>query len=569
MPGLSSKVEWQHLSQPAFDRIVEALLIRHHQEQGDGSVAEAIDGRGGDGGRDVDVHQDGELTRVYQLKFFPEGFSGGHAKTRKPQIRSSFTTAMKDFPPSWVLVLPRNPTRQEREWVKGLRQKRNVRIDVWGSARLDAELAKFPELALWAVRDNTFVALMQQTGQEKAALVGPGDLRERAQALSVLANSRSQYWGVRVHTDERGGTTETLVAKRPDAAEKEPIALNLVIDPLAMDQDERAKFERLSDYGVGEAVIDETAVRAFTISGPDWIAGEQRPATFHARSLSEGSTPVVLVACDERDRPIASRRGAIVSGGTGAKGGGLEVIAPGGVRVTVIKPHDTPGGTIDLAFNPAGHDAEEALTGMEFLTQVASTNRLEIKQGSQLMFRALLEGDGERPGNPYVDQLVEDLAFIAREMHTPLDIPHSLSAEERFEIRRLRLVLEGYVVYEPAFAVLTGKLNGETSPELEEQIRAGFALAVVSSSIAYSVLGHEFVVRDLCVYSPAVRVEDSEELVGLLQAGDAADREVIARSVSGLPFATYLPEVMTRLGRPHDPVPLNVAGHSEPVPIDA
>ena len=89
MPTIDS-VPWLHLTQPRFDEIVEALLIHYHQDLADGSRAEALDGRGGDGGRDVDVHI-GEnfdvLDTIYKLKYFPEGFSGGHAKSRKPQIR--------------------------------------------------------------------------------------------------------------------------------------------------------------------------------------------------------------------------------------------------------------------------------------------------------------------------------------------------------------------------------------------------------------------------------------------------------------------------------------------------
>jgi hypothetical protein len=66
---------------------------------------------------DVRVRSAGQQVRIYQLKHFPEGFSGEWGKGRKPQITRSFNEAMKHNPPVWALVIPRNFTINERKWV--------------------------------------------------------------------------------------------------------------------------------------------------------------------------------------------------------------------------------------------------------------------------------------------------------------------------------------------------------------------------------------------------------------------------------------------------------------------
>src|SRR5690554_5709372 len=96
---------WERCGRDAFERAVELLLQRKHQA-GPGK-AQAIDGRGGDEGIDVDVTEpDGTISTIYQLKYFPEGFSGGFREVRRKQILNSFRAAMKHEPALWVLVVP-------------------------------------------------------------------------------------------------------------------------------------------------------------------------------------------------------------------------------------------------------------------------------------------------------------------------------------------------------------------------------------------------------------------------------------------------------------------------------
>src|SRR5690349_13880082 len=92
-------IEWEHLTQPEFDRRVEALVRREYPS----ARVEARNGRGGDGGVDILVTEVDGTRTVFQLKFFLGGFTGGHGSARRPQIKKSFRRAMREeHPDIWV-----------------------------------------------------------------------------------------------------------------------------------------------------------------------------------------------------------------------------------------------------------------------------------------------------------------------------------------------------------------------------------------------------------------------------------------------------------------------------------
>ncbi|WP_350271754.1 restriction endonuclease [Frondihabitans sucicola] len=82
------KVQWRTISREDFERIVNVLITR----DGDalGYAASAPSGRGGDGGIDI-VFRDktsGSVVHVFQLKHFPEGFSGAGVTVDASKSRS-------------------------------------------------------------------------------------------------------------------------------------------------------------------------------------------------------------------------------------------------------------------------------------------------------------------------------------------------------------------------------------------------------------------------------------------------------------------------------------------------
>lgn len=126
-----SRINWAHISEQDFNQLVEVLLIKMHATFP--YRVDVIRGAGGDTGIDVVVWLEGRAVRIYQLKYFPEGFTGEFRKGRRPQVKDSFDTAWKNHTPSeWILVMPPDPHINERNYVAGLAEGKEVDVEIWG-----------------------------------------------------------------------------------------------------------------------------------------------------------------------------------------------------------------------------------------------------------------------------------------------------------------------------------------------------------------------------------------------------------------------------------------------------
>jgi DNA polymerase IIIc chi subunit len=87
-------IEWKYLEQKRFDRIVESMIHRMYSET---ARVEVVDGRGGDGGRDIVVTQ-GSRARIFQLNFSlrvsPRNFVPDDARSKSPSREQWSTIRM-------------------------------------------------------------------------------------------------------------------------------------------------------------------------------------------------------------------------------------------------------------------------------------------------------------------------------------------------------------------------------------------------------------------------------------------------------------------------------------------
>jgi hypothetical protein len=211
------------MTQPEFDRIVESLFMREHRDIP--KDAFVVNGRGGDQGVDIHIRRDGRLI-IVQLKYFPEGFSGGFRDVRQGEIRESFKTALQHDPDEWWLVLPTTATPNERKYVDGL-LKRNAKdrtkphIVIFDRPKLDTLAAKHQELVTYVKRDELREAAKDYNA-EQALLIDKDDLLARVAALARQSETLDPDWRLGIFTDgDVMGTT--LRAKHPHAAEKSPV----------------------------------------------------------------------------------------------------------------------------------------------------------------------------------------------------------------------------------------------------------------------------------------------------------------------------------------------------------
>ncbi|CAM3305125.1 hypothetical protein [Tsukamurella hominis] len=306
-------IKWEHIGQPDFDRVVEVLLRRRYGsdrwEAGAMKVT-AFDGRGGDGGLDILIEGPTE-TAIYQLKYFPEGFSGGFVK-RRDQITGSFKAALQHNPDRWVLVIPANTTPTERDVVEGLAAKHcpageGPLIEIVDRAELDSMIIDDPQVEAWFTRDTLKEnAILFQ--RETDSLLNPGDLVDRVAALGGLAGGINPHWtwGFRWTGD---AVICSLIARHNQAHIEAPITTSVTFTA-ADGTVQHAQVEKFRLYG---RPIEDLVPATVTINLPEGLAlgpTENLESMVRLVAADEGDAvaTVVIDLLDDEGQVIASRR---------------------------------------------------------------------------------------------------------------------------------------------------------------------------------------------------------------------------------------------------------------------
>ena len=302
-------IEWDQVGRLSFDRIVNALLPRIYANA---DRVEVIDGRGGDGGRDVVVVQ-GDRLRIFQLKYFPEGFSTSHRK-RRSQIERSFQAAMSHAPYEWTLVVPCGLTPGERDFVQRLGKGLEVRISIADRPKLDGWLAACPDVEASVTRDQ-FLERAVIFRQETAGLLdGQRDLAERVRNLGHVVDGLDDHWTIDF---ARSGNrvTRALRAKHPHAQQLSPISCELELAIGTDRHDLAAVVERSFGFGTSETVtLPPEVVDRWRLIGPPWLSETRerievtwQPLTHTPRS----DAPVRLRFLDRKGMHVATHEGVV------------------------------------------------------------------------------------------------------------------------------------------------------------------------------------------------------------------------------------------------------------------
>lgn len=521
-------LNWRLMTEDEFNRIAEALIRRSVMEDNRGVDVKALDGRGGDGGIDLDarVERTGQLVSIYQLKFFPEGFSGEWAKARKPQIRKSFTRALGEEPPVWYLVVPRNLTPGERSYVRSLRAKRERPITRYlGATELDALLVRFPEIDSWAQREPLRTAL-EIANRPTAALSKPDDLGAELHNLSSGVGARSEYWDIDF---SRSGDviTQRLIPKRPDAEEREPLSFTVTTD-FAEHPELATAFQRSMEFGLTEPlVLPPAVVRELERHGPEWFAGRQGPGVLELHPnptvLDEPSSIKVL---GPADRVLAQRNAVSAQVTSGTRGGQLSLKLDDHISFTFMFNLRTPEeGQVEISSDVAGLSGTAAKRALRFLDIMSRAEKVVYTVGGHSNV-AVIDTRDLAPDTFQV-QLADDLAAIEDALQTTLRYPSSIDKlVDRIWARVVRHLLEGKVSLMPGVSGMNFVLSGDLDPGLEGLLESGGALRRGTDLWETKVFGQEVALSDVSMLMPSVTVEGAKEHLDALRAGRGEERKV-------------------------------------------
>lgn len=146
IPNVSTLFERIHRGSEGgqeFARIINLLLIAESRNQ-ELELIDSSDASGDYKGVDAIITRENEKIGV-QYKFVSVPLSSNH----KTEIRKSLETALNKFSDmdKWLLIIPHNPDKYTHEWLDGLSQKYEVKIECWGHLRILELMLKYSHIS--------------------------------------------------------------------------------------------------------------------------------------------------------------------------------------------------------------------------------------------------------------------------------------------------------------------------------------------------------------------------------------------------------------------------------------
>lgn len=557
-------VKWKRIGQRKFDRIVEALVHRAYDAT---ARVEAVNGRGGDGGIDIKVAH-GSKVRIFQLKYYPDGFPTSAHKGRRKSIEQSFARAMEHQPWEWILVVPCTLTPPEREFVTSLAAGHKVRIRVWDRPKLDGLLATHADLEAAFTRKHLFEAA-KVYGQERALLMdGARDVSARVAALGRQIDGLDAHWALDF-ARQGDMVVQTLRAKHPQAHEVSPVEITLTGNgPLAPDLAETVR--RSLGFGLpDEVVLPHEAVESLTVSGPEWLSGEHRDVA--VRWQPAGQVPLAETAVEmvflDAGQVVASYPGTLAHVGRGSVGRSLTVDMTGG-SMELMTP-EASGILASLRFT-IGLEKLEPSTALRLLgirQRIMDGGAFEVRTGAGTIGGGTLSPNSEAARHEVAElrSYVEDLEVVQRHCEQHFPVPGEVTPAERVTLRMARLLIQGYCVVSPFLPWIRFHLSGEDSPTVRAMLNGRpHAFQGSNRTCPITVAGRSLDLGPVRLYHPHVVVdeEDARQALAALKAGRAEGHKVTLRPVSGECFRLLRHDAAPQNG--WTPMPLELSGFAEP-----
>lgn len=547
------RIIWPKLDEVTFNDLVESLLVREFTREG--MVAMAVDGRGGDGGIDVDVRarRTQQLIHIFQLKYFPEGFSGGHLN-RRSQIRGSLREALKLTrpPPVWTLVVPRKVTVKERQAVRKMRKGHPVRIEFMTPPELDDLLAKHPDIERRFTIDRE-VEILSVFRREGAALVKAGDLRSELGLMSDRLHSRSEYWGTAFSVGPDGTPVESFFPKRADASEREPLGINLTLGFSPDDNDLKKRFEMALKFGPIESVkLPARVIKSLEKVGPEWFS-----ETLEGIALQVGPAgnahlplPVRVDVRDKSERVRATLRGTTTALAAGYGGTTVDVKLEGGVSQRWMLPSSVKeSGSVTFETNFIGASAREIRRALRFLERADGEGVFGLSVDGAEPILLTFDPSHDSPHDPRFVAFIDDLCFLEDHFELSLHLPTRTDKSDLLWARIMRLLLEGHATAHPYNRTYGATLDGTRNPGLDVLLNEGQAVVIQESSFALQLFGETLEIDRVAYYSHHVLVDEAAAARDALAAGTAAGMKISLRPIDGLPWVIYAPEALEASGR--------------------
>ena len=270
-------IRWDNLGHKEYEDIVSVLVSRLHPD------SQRIDGKGGDGGRDVQIvdRQVGTMLEAFEFKSFAPRMN----PSRRQQVVRSLERAATLKPRQWTLIVPIDPTPKEDEWFRRLEDNYPFPIRWFGKTWLDEKMAAFPDIRRYFLEgaNDEVVRLLRELHQERAKVSVIHDAICRLRTLHERLNEIDPYYRYELSTgpsaaDFRppdvalsvsyGDMRVDVYPKYLGATNDRPITINFTLLSEPIDE----TFQHAIDYGLG-VTIPSHLLESVTIDAPAGLGG--------------------------------------------------------------------------------------------------------------------------------------------------------------------------------------------------------------------------------------------------------------------------------------------------------
>jgi hypothetical protein len=189
-------ITWHRVDPGTIEQAIKLLLLDLYPG------VRPIDGRGGDGGRDIRWDSPDGLV-IFEIK----SFSGERLRpAQRREIQRSLIRAHQQSPTRWILVVPLDHSPAEERWFDSLAQQfPAMRLEWWGLSWLDLQFGKREYLRrLVEGEAYELLALAREFKQEHLVLTSPHQATTRMQQLTDRAQALSARWRLDFYTSPSG-----------------------------------------------------------------------------------------------------------------------------------------------------------------------------------------------------------------------------------------------------------------------------------------------------------------------------------------------------------------------------
>ena len=515
-------IRWDEFEPQKYEDMVSVLLSRLHPD------AQRIDGKGGDGGRDVQIvdGQEGLISHAFELK----SFTGRMTSARRQQVVRSLKRVAALGPARWTLVVPIDPTPGEERWFRELGASYCFPIFWHGKTWLDEKISLFSDIRRYFVegaKDEVY-RLLLEIREEQATITDVHDAVGRLRTLRERLNEIDPYYSYEMATVPAGANSwpsdvvfavrvgdvrVDVYPKYSGAVNDRPVTMSVMV---AFGPEDLVIQDSLG-YGLG-GTIPQRMISSVTIDAPLGLGGSFSKAELDIFPINSKLEEPVTIALDimDGDKLIASCPVYLTERTGGPKGFIFSGTDSTGWLVTRLKV-SVVDGEVEAGFRlnpkPAMPAALVPLLRWLDACQPPCSVRIRWREDFEI------HGEVNTPiwADGMLGRVVEAFAYLQDRSGIYWEMPSSLSGEEAQEIVTVVALMKGGNI---AFEWKSFNLSlDQWGPELRELVSGGARQFMYQHETSLKIGGVEIPVGLIRTHIPSARLADPESVQRDLASG--------------------------------------------------